>query len=282
MATPASFLRALFGQVPADDYVESRLLSRERSPRQLFVQVGDLRERGWVPPVPGEGWNVYVGVVPRVRTGGKARDCGAAVAVWVDLDDPNGQPVFPLAPSIVVQTSPGKHQAYWLLRKPCPDLALIESLNRGIASQAGGDANACDRARVLRLPGFPNLKYPDKPMVELVVCVADWRYSTAELLAAWPPVKEPQFRRVRDGLPAEAPPWLPLVFDAVCDHLEATGHRLRPTGGGFLTTCPLHDDREPSLTLHPVRGWRCWGRDGCGQGKLTLLAASLGISVWGE
>jgi hypothetical protein len=77
---------------------------------------------------------------------------------------------------------------------------------------------------------------------------------------------------------ADAPSWVGLVFDAICGHLEDLGHILRPVkGGGVVTTCPMHDDREPSLSMHPERGWRCWA--GCGEGKLTQLAARLGIRV---
>lgn len=72
--------------------------------------------------------------------------------------------------------------------------------------------------------------------------------------------------------------WLGLVFEAIATHLEATGHRLHPVGdGGFETTCPLHADRKPSLSIHPEKGWQCFA--GCGSGRLTELAARLHIAV---
>ena len=48
------------------------------------------------------------------------------------------------------------------------------------------------------------------------------------------------------------------------------GSRLHSIGdGGLSGNCPLHDDRNPSFSIHPVRGWKCF--TGCGEGKLTEL-----------
>ena len=81
--------------------------------------------------------------------------------------------------------------------------------------------------------------------------------------------------RVGDG---SAPGWLQVVYECIVDALEAKGHRFGRSGtGNLLTTCPLHDDHEPSLSLHPQRGWKCWA--GCGKGRLTELASLLGISI---
>lgn len=74
-----------------------------------------------------------------------------------------------------------------------------------------------------------------------------------------------------------APGWLGLVFDAICDHLAGSGRRIHERGdGAFTTTCPFHDDRHPSLSVHPERGWKCFA--GCGEGRLTSLAVRLGIT----
>ncbi len=95
------------------------------------------------------------------------------------------------------------------------------------------------------------------------------------ILAAWHELKRP---RPIQRPHRQAPGWLGLVFEAICHYLEASGHRLRPgRDGGITTTCPLHDDRNPSLSLHPERGWMCFS--GCGEGRLTLLAARLGVRV---
>lgn len=94
------------------------------------------------------------------------------------------------------------------------------------------------------------------------------------LLRAWQRVTVPQPPLPRLSQP---PGWLGLVFQAICDELEVRGHRLRPSGDGFTTRCPLHDDKHPSMSIHPLRGWKCFA--GCGEGRLTLLAARLGVRV---
>ena len=100
----------------------------------------------------------------------------------------------------------------------------------------------------------------------------------AAILGAWRQLKRPSTSSHRR---ARVPGWLDLVFQAVCDYLEHMGHHLRPVGnGGLTTTCPFHEDRNPSFSLHPERGWICFA--GCGQGRLTQLAARLGIRAGGR
>ena len=71
---------------------------------------------------------------------------------------------------------------------------------------------------------------------------------------------------------------LTIIFDAIVEHIEMLGSRLHSIGdGGLSGNCPLHDDRNPSFSIHPVRGWKCF--TGCGEGKLTELAVRLGVAV---
>jgi hypothetical protein len=280
MDKTATFLSALHTQANSESFIEIRAIAPDHQVVQRFHPVAELRSRAWrilgLEQFDGR-FNVHAGVVPRVRRKGQAEDCGLSSCVWCDWDNATRPPIFPLAASLCVETSPRKYQAFFLLDTPTDDLARVEAINRAIAFHSGADPNACDRARVLRLPGFVNLKYPDHPKASLVVCKPDVRYYLEELETAWPAVTRAQAPR-EHRIVHDAPDWLSLVFDAVADYLESQGHQLRPVGGGgFITTCPLHDDRDPSLTLHPVNGWRCWS--GCGEGRLTLLAARLGVRV---
>ena len=52
----------------------------------------------------------------------------------------------------------------------------------------GSDPNAKDLSRVLRVPGFLNRKHGDPHQVR-VLSSPGWRYSRAEILAAFPPVE---------------------------------------------------------------------------------------------
>lgn len=116
------------------------------------------------------------------------------------------------------------------------------------------------------LKGFSPLDIP----------ISDLQEPPAPILEYWQSQKQPERHYPRvDRPPAN---WLGLVFEAIVKHMEATGRRLRPlSNGGFITTCPFHDDRDPSLTIHPERGYKCFA--GCGKGRLTALAAKLGVRV---
>ncbi len=115
--------------------------------------------------------------------------------------------------------------------------------------------------------GFPYAWAPGHSPVD--DALGDLAALPDPILIAWRELKQDRRIEVRH---VDAPGWLGLIFRAVCDYLAATGHRLRQArDGSVITTCPLHEDHAPSLSIHPERGWKCWA--GCGEGRLTLLAA---------
>jgi hypothetical protein len=99
--------------------------------------------------------------------------------LWADIDHgwPVPWPVIVPPPSAIVETSPGKNQVYWFLSEAAFDLSLVEQIEDGLAAVLGADPAATDRARVLRLPGFPNLKYDSRPLSRLVELHPDRRFN---------------------------------------------------------------------------------------------------------
>jgi hypothetical protein len=99
---------------------------------------------------------------------GTAAAVGQSVAVWFDeiTVPPPDLPPF----SWLVETSIGKVQGGYFLKEASSDLEWVELLCRRLAAAVGGD-NVGDRARVLRLPGFINCKYPGKQRA----CLLDLR-----------------------------------------------------------------------------------------------------------
>lgn len=102
------------------------------------------------------------GVFVMVNRGdGKGRATGNVVgvrALFVDLD---GAPLAPvleagLSPHIVVESSPARWHAYWLVR----DFPLDEFKNaqQRLAALFNGDRAVCDLPRVMRIPGFLHQK----------------------------------------------------------------------------------------------------------------------------
>ncbi len=272
----ANFIKFL--QEPAA-FSEFRLIDHEGNVKRQFKDRSDLGLGKLDQLVDSaESHNVFYSVVPRVREAGTRDACGPANAVWCDYDNADVLPTWKLQPSATVKTSPGKFQVYWLLESPLEDLDLLESLNHSIAIAEGGDLQAIDRARVLRLPGSRNWKYPDGPLVELDLWDPLQRFSLDGLKHCYPPVERlVEARRGRALKPVRTPTWLSVVFDALIDHLERGGFRPRIRGEHVLVLCPLHDDRQPSLSIHSERGWKCFA--GCGQGRLTRLANILGVQV---
>jgi hypothetical protein len=87
-------------------------------------------------------------------------------ALYVDGDGARIPPELP-RPTAIVRSSPGREQFYWRLSRavPAPE---GERLNRRLAYAMGADRSGWDLTQLLRVPGTPNRKYPDAPIVELV------------------------------------------------------------------------------------------------------------------
>jgi len=75
---------------------------------------------------------------------------------------------FPFKPSIIILSGAGAH-LYLLLNEPAEksDIEAVEDVNRRIAHALGGDQNATEAARVLRVPGTLNHKYSPPRQVKL-------------------------------------------------------------------------------------------------------------------
>jgi hypothetical protein len=131
--------------------------------------------------------NIYLGIASRMSPGdGSLVNCGKLHALFADIDfksdvHPNGIPEpearakleqFLLKPSIVVNSGGGL-QVYWLLWEPI-DLQVpgeaerAKSLLRRLTLALGGDLNAAEAARILRVPGTLNHRYtpPRQVLIE--------------------------------------------------------------------------------------------------------------------
>lgn len=75
-------------------------------------------------------------------------------AVFVDLDGSPLDPVHhgPLEPHLIVESSPGRYHAYWLVSDV--PLGLFKPIQQRLAEHYDGDRAVCDLPRLMRLPGF--------------------------------------------------------------------------------------------------------------------------------
>lgn len=111
-----------------------------------------------------EGYGIFVAVnaidKPSYDNGYPRRrnsDVTRIRAVFADFDDPNEPVPDMIAPTMVVQTSPGKVHCYWCVEGDFP-LADFEVIQRGISQKLGSDPAVHDLARILRVPGFDHTK----------------------------------------------------------------------------------------------------------------------------
>ena len=74
---------------------------------------------------------------------------------FVDLDGAPLEPVmsWTLPPHIVVESSPARYHAYWLVDSAVA-LTDFSGLQKRLAKLLGGDSAVHDLPRVLRLPGW--------------------------------------------------------------------------------------------------------------------------------
>lgn len=105
------------------------------------------------------GFGVYVTINETSGEGRKTRDIKNIRAVWQE-DDGEGKKL-PYKPHLVVETSPGKFHKYLFNKKQSTKKITKEhfdSVQKVIVKEYGGDKNARDITRVLRVPGFFNTK----------------------------------------------------------------------------------------------------------------------------
>ncbi len=104
------------------------------------------------------------------ETDGKGRSKDNIIrvrAVFVDLDGSPLQPILdgPLSPHIVIESSPGRYHAYWIVEGI--DLAHFTLIQEKLSKNFNGDPKICDLSRVMRLPGFYHQK--DTPFLTKII-----------------------------------------------------------------------------------------------------------------
>jgi P4 family phage/plasmid primase-like protien len=131
-----------------------------------------------------EGAGIYVQVNAGQR--GKHNVTGVR-AVFIDNDDPNNKLDFEaLPPSIIVESSPGKTQVYWLLDGNC-QVRDFGKAQKQLAAHFNTDKSIHNADRVMRLPGTLHQKDPTKPFrVRLIECHPERVYSIGEVIDAYP------------------------------------------------------------------------------------------------
>jgi hypothetical protein len=142
----------------------------------------------WLQERQGDGWGSYIAI--NAMRGAKCRvgDLAYVRSVYAEMDI--GEPLqsWPLEPSMVVETSPGRHHVYWLVLADDPISAdQFAGIEMRLVETYGSDPDAKDLARRLRLPGTWNVKPGRPPHQVRIIHECGARYGKGELLNGFPP-----------------------------------------------------------------------------------------------
>lgn len=206
--SPEKFIYELWATVPKEWFVEFQFIQyrptqenptakRSRSISYSVTQIlkdWDTLSKELTRHNRTQVENIHHSVNPRFRrpTGkggaGKNDDVTAYIALWVDVDyGMNSENVrkeffetveelkkIGLGPSVIIESGRGLH-GYWLLDKPYPT-TTARPFCAGIQDYFRISDAINDPRRILRLPGFLNLKDPNDPKWCKVVDATWMRY----------------------------------------------------------------------------------------------------------
>lgn len=109
-------------------------------------------------------------------------------AVFMDDDVKRDKPRndFPLEPSLIVNTSPGKYHYYWLIENGTEDFKAWDLVQRALITRYDGDKQAKDLTRYLRLPGYNHNK---KDAFMVTYTGSGHLYKWEYIMEAFPPLE---------------------------------------------------------------------------------------------
>lgn len=85
--------------------------------------------------------------------------------------------------SFLVETSPGRHQGYWILKQEIPDFETVSKQLTYTIENA--DHSGWPLGHKFRLPGRKNFKYDPHPTTKMVVALSSERIYTTEEIKEW-------------------------------------------------------------------------------------------------
>ncbi len=155
-----------------DDLVELRLIGDNKPVKKIWRRAGEKLDVLYLRLQNALGYNIYIGVNPRRATNHSgdgnimlARfifadfdgiEPGGGCGIWDVVEDRIYQSGIGM-PDLSVFSGHGIH-CYWRLAEPLRDWNRWRKLQNDLARALGGDAAICNPERLLRLPGFKNVK----------------------------------------------------------------------------------------------------------------------------
>lgn len=150
-------------------------------------------------------YNVYFCPQLLVRKKRNKDAVSTCPTIWADLDECPPDKLL-LKPTVLIETSPGRYQALWVLERPiAPEEA--EDLSKRIAyahARDGADKSGWDLSQLLRIPFTRNLKYEEHGFPTVKVVEANQkRYRPSDFTQVYKEVEGLEYLDVE--LPEELP-----------------------------------------------------------------------------
>lgn len=241
-----------------------------------WYRMNDAEPAGMLPieQADAETWNAsgfgIFWAVQEFKDATRRIDNLERIVAWaVDLDEGTKKEQqrrlekAPLMPSMVVETKNGYH-AYWFA-KDGATAEMYRPLVTRMVENLGGDRNARDVARVLRVPGFLHLKDPSAPFRVATVYgpYSERKYSEQTMLESFPRIAEepPKEYRAQRPIGTGVGLW-ERVYNLDCmdalTRLSGTGY----VSGEQFTFQPVRKTGKHNILVNG-KGTSCWvDRDG--------------------
>jgi len=169
------------------------------SGRKVFTDVEQIPVKKLVQISEKEGEELYFQPVP-VPVNGKL----CVKALFLD-DVPEKQPEALPNGTVIVQTSKNKYQAHIPLPSPL-SVEDADRIQRSLVYYLGADVASKDLMHLRRLPGFPNKKYPNQPIV-IVANVVSSDISVNDILQKVK-IEEEQYKKHVEFEFRQVKPWV--------------------------------------------------------------------------
>jgi len=145
--------------------------------------------------------NVYFCVNLLSEQQRKKKHCLPTDLIWSDLDTVNPDSLTRLPPAIVLQSSPGRWQAFWRLTTKVEPYDA-ERYSKRIAYAVGADRSGWDLTQLLRVPLTRNFKYhPAAPVALEKALTVRVEASVVEEVFDPPPEEAPLLEQPLPGEP---------------------------------------------------------------------------------
>jgi len=145
------------------------------------------------------GAGVYMTVNETDGKGRKTENITKVRSIFADLDEVPLPKSFKERPSMIVETSPGKHHVYYFTVIDNNDYSVplqsFRILQESIAKEFGGDPVVKDLPRILRVPGFNHQK--KEPFMSRIIDYTGTRFEYGYLIELFPPLPVKQWSAER-------------------------------------------------------------------------------------